>query len=343
MRFPSSIGSIRIGLGRAARDARGQVLIIVALALPVLMGSAAIAVDVGYVYLVRSAVQNAADAGSRAGTAILGNGGTEAEAAAEATSFANQNIASASYLSGATPTVTFPSADSVKVAISHTLPLFFAPIIGINASTVSVNATAALAAVNSVPSGNVVPLAIYCNNPSGCSASLSVSQQLSGILRQCGNFFGASGSTCNYNSNVPSADSQNGEIFLTGLSFNNNNSTGELKDDIENGYSGTTTIGQVASALPGTKQGWQNSMTQRLNSGDNEMTFVVVEPYGDSAGDVRVVDFIQVRITNFNPGSASAQDEFDIEIIQKSFPSTDYVAAGEGLGISSTTGVRLIN
>ena len=58
-----------------------------------------------------------------------------------------------------------------------------------------------------------------------------------------------------------------GEKFFTGLSFNDNNSNGKLKDEVENGYSGTAEIGQVVGALPGTRQGLQTSMRNRLAAG----------------------------------------------------------------------------
>ena len=127
----------------------------------------------------------------------------------------------------------------------------------------------------------------------------------------------------------------------SGLSFNDNNSTGELKDDVENGYSGEVTLGQSVGALPGTRQGWQQSMRNRLSAGDKEMTFPVIAPSGANDGSVVIVDFIQVRIDNFRAGSANRQDEFDFQIIASAVSSNDFASDEEGLGINSVQGVRL--
>ena len=50
-----------------------------------------------------------------------------------------------------------------------------------------------------------------------------------------------------------------------------------------------------------------------------------------------------MRITSFNPGSASAQDEFSFEIIPAAVSSTEFATDAEGLGINSVLGVRLTN
>ena len=325
---------------RVIKDSQGVIVAVIALLLPAIIGMGALAVDVGYMFVAKSIMQTAVDAGARAGGAILAGGGTQVEAEAEARSYVGQNIDNSTFMQGATATVTFPTSESIRVGIEHTLPLFFAPIIGMDNATIDTGATAELASVRAISPGNLVPFGIYCNNEGGgCSGQLSVEQTFSSMLRHCGNVFGASGSSCNYSSDTP-ADS---EIFLTGLSFNNNNSNGELKDEVESGYSGTATLGDVLGALPGTRQRWQRSMRNRLHAGHTEMTLPVISPVDSSNGSVAIVDFIQVRITSFNPGSASAQDEFSFEIIPAAVSSTEFATDAEGLGINSVLGVRLTN
>ncbi len=309
---------------RIWREERGVAMAIIALALPAMMGAGALAVDVGYIYVAKSVMQTAMDAGARAGAAVLAEGGTQADAEAEARSFIDQNISGLSYLAGAVSTVSFPASTSIQVDISHPLDLFFASFVGLDTATIA--AGAAVAAVRSIEPGNLVPFGIYCNSDGGCASQLSVDQTFSNMLRHCGNVFGASGSSCNYSPDTPSGD----EIFLTGLSFNDNNSNGELKDEVENGYSGT-------------RQGWQSSMRSRLLAGDNEMTFPVIAPSDANDGTVVIVDFIQVRIDNFRAGSASSQDEFDFQIIPRAVSSNDFTTGSEGLDINSILGVRLIN
>ncbi|MFP6871052.1 MAG: pilus assembly protein TadG-related protein [Nitrospinota bacterium] len=329
---------IRKWIRRLASDARGQTLVIVGLALPVLIGGGAIAVDVGYMFVAKGVMQTAADAGARAGGAILAQGGTQGEAQTEALNYVNQNLNSVTYLTGAVSTITFPTPESVKVNLSHALPLFFAPFIRVDAVTVTTGATPKLFPVSAIAPGNLVPFGIYCNNAAGCSGQLGVLQSFAGMLRHCGNVFGASGSACNYSPNTP----LEGEIFLTGLSFNDNNSNGELKDEVENGYSGTATIGQVLGALSGMRQGWQPAMRNRLNAGENEMTFTVLAPADPGSGTVKIVDFVQVRIDAFRSGSANSQDQFDFQIIPRAVSSNDFATSDQGLGIGSVQGVRLI-
>jgi len=328
---------IRWLLRDALRDARGQVLAIVALALPVLLGAGAISVDVGYMYMARAAIQNAADAGSRAGTAILAEGGSEADALAEATSFANQNIASNSFLTGATLTVTFPTSDSVKVDISHNLSLFFAQAVGFESTNISTSATAALAAVREMDSNTVVPLAVYCNNSGGCANTLAVGQTHT-LNRYCGNFFndGANGSACG---NTIS----DGENFLMGITFDDSNSNSAFRNAIHYGYGGSVAMGQEARALPGNRNGWRSGMEDRLSEGGgtSEMTLAVIREKSPANGDynVEVVDFIQVIVSSFTEVDGTDQTTF--QIVRSGVSTTDYADSNEGLGINSVVGVRL--
>ncbi len=322
-------------LRAAHRDEKGQVLVIAALTLPVLLGMGALAVDVGYVYVARTAMQNAADAGARAGAASLASGGQN-QATLDATNFANLNLAQSSYLAGATPTVTFPDADSVQVTINHpTLPLFFARAIGFNTTVVNAAATASLQNVNSVDPGNLVPLAIYCNNPSGCGGSLSVGQNLS-LRRYCGNFFqdGAGGNACGNTI----AD---GENFLQGITFDNSNSNNAFRTAVRDGYDETVTLDQAARALPGNRNGWRSGMTDRLAEGRNEMTLAVIRELNPASGNfnISVVDFIQVRVSSF--AISGNTDTTTFEIIRTAVSTTDFALSGEGLDINSVTGVRL--
>ncbi|MEK6709810.1 MAG: pilus assembly protein TadG-related protein, partial [Nitrospinota bacterium] len=57
--------------GFRARREKGQTLAIAALVLPVMLGMGALAVDVGHLYVARTALQNAADAGAMAGAGAL--------------------------------------------------------------------------------------------------------------------------------------------------------------------------------------------------------------------------------------------------------------------------------
>ena len=53
------------------RDRKGSAIVYVAVTLVILVGFAGLAIDVGYLYLVRGELQNAADSGALAGAQVL--------------------------------------------------------------------------------------------------------------------------------------------------------------------------------------------------------------------------------------------------------------------------------
>jgi Flp pilus assembly protein TadG len=70
---------------RLVRDHKGATIVFVALAMVMLLGFAALAVDMGYLYVVRNELQNAADSGALAGAQVLYNDmGTSVNAGANA-------------------------------------------------------------------------------------------------------------------------------------------------------------------------------------------------------------------------------------------------------------------
>lgn len=316
--------------------ARGQVLAIAALVLPAVLGMGALAVDVGYVYVAQGALQNAADAGAMAGAGELASGNSQADASAAAVNFASQNVAGVPFLAGAQPVVTFPTATTVRVSFNFNLPLFFAPLIGINTATVPAAAAAGINPLAGVGPGNLVPLGVYCNNPAGCTGVLSVGQTLT-LRRYCGNFFqdGPGGNACG-NAVAP------GEIFLQGMTFDkNSNSNSRFRERVYSGYDIDVEIGKPARALPGNRNGWRNGMEDRLFEQRREMTFAVIRELApvSQTYNIQVVDFIQVRVLGFQ--QAGNTDQTTFEIIRSSVSSTNFAQQGQGLGINSVVGVRL--
>ncbi len=99
-----------------SRRERGQVLIMFALALVVLLGFAGLAIDVGRLVAERRHVQNAADAGALAACVRLIDGGTDAEAAAAGREVALLNLAGSP--AGATETIA-PDAAPVPAEASQ--------------------------------------------------------------------------------------------------------------------------------------------------------------------------------------------------------------------------------
>ncbi len=88
MRHPIRV--FRKCLWRLFQGERGQVLAIVALSLPAIMGMGALAVDLGHYYTSKGALQNAIDAAALAGASGLGEGTSTARGRAIQYAQANQ-------------------------------------------------------------------------------------------------------------------------------------------------------------------------------------------------------------------------------------------------------------
>lgn len=118
------------------RRNRGQVLVIFALVLFMLMGFAALGVDAAYMYAVRHELQRCADSGALAGASAFFDGSwadptIQAVADARARDFAHRDIVSTTVLDPAGDvTVTFPAQDRVQVTTQRTVSLFFARVLG---------------------------------------------------------------------------------------------------------------------------------------------------------------------------------------------------------------------
>jgi len=129
---------------------RGQVLILVALALVALMGFAALAVDVGFLFTVRNQLQRCADSGALAGaSAFVGGGSTPATrvtANIQALDYASRDAVGPSPLDSATEVfVSFPlpfTANRIRVNTRRTVNLFFARVFGGNTTTINAFASA---------------------------------------------------------------------------------------------------------------------------------------------------------------------------------------------------------
>jgi Flp pilus assembly protein TadG len=139
-------------LWRSGRDQRGAVLIIVAIILPfVLLGFAALAIDLGSFSQQQRQAQSAADAAALAGAQDLPGSATSATADAKSYVISNMPGVPHTYpVTCATPPapgvcITTPvSSDTTKISVTVTenVPSFFGRIFGINNTNVSATATA---------------------------------------------------------------------------------------------------------------------------------------------------------------------------------------------------------
>ena len=120
------------------RDERGAVGVVVALLMVPLIGFAAIAIDVSAMYAERQQLQTGADAGALAIAQDCGRGAC-GSTGQTAQTFATSNLNKAS----STATVTSLTASQVTVRNAGVKQHWFAPVLGVNSSTITASATAA--------------------------------------------------------------------------------------------------------------------------------------------------------------------------------------------------------
>jgi len=142
----------------------GQVLVIVVLALAVILGFAALAIDIGYLAAVRGELQRSADSGATAGASVFKDntvlpGDQVVVATAVAEGYASANPVAGSPLNNSETTVVVVPADNmVRVTATRTVGLFFARVIGIDQRTITVQAAARVTAIPGPPPDNIVQL-----------------------------------------------------------------------------------------------------------------------------------------------------------------------------------------
>ena len=123
------------------RSERGQALVLAALAMVVVLGFAAMAIDVGYWYSQKREVQNAVDAAALAAAQELPDDPTEAEAVA--LDYLNRN--GVSQAGGDTVSITFRDSDpdppdewdSIVIEVERPAQAWFARIFGIEEALIS--------------------------------------------------------------------------------------------------------------------------------------------------------------------------------------------------------------
>jgi Flp pilus assembly protein TadG len=141
-------------LKRLQKDEKGNVMVIVAFALSVLMAAAAMAVDAGQLYFEKSKLQKTVDAAALAGAHAYYSGNPEEEAkeVAQLNGFTAEEV----------------GAKEGRVTVSHVsnVALSFARIIGMNDADVYADATAATAALGR--GDRIAPIAVEENQiPNG--------------------------------------------------------------------------------------------------------------------------------------------------------------------------------
>jgi Flp pilus assembly protein TadG len=136
---PSSMHKMLRKLPRAVVDESGQALVLNVLALAVLLGAAAFAIDVGSWYQTKRHDQAIADAAALAGAqALPGDAGQATTLALDYASKNGFNLPA----SDVAVTSGLASNDTINVTFTHPAPTFFARVLGINSVTIGASASA---------------------------------------------------------------------------------------------------------------------------------------------------------------------------------------------------------
>lgn len=136
-------------LGRLRRDARGNTLAIVGAALVPLTAMIGSGVDMSRAYMAKTRLQSACDAAALAGRRVMQNDTLNQAVIDEARRFFNFNFNQGLYGTAAfTPTVTRPSAGTVRVTASTTIPTTIMRMFGFTTLPLNVTCDASLNFVN---------------------------------------------------------------------------------------------------------------------------------------------------------------------------------------------------
>ncbi|NLU51107.1 MAG: pilus assembly protein [Syntrophomonadaceae bacterium] len=214
------------------REERGAVLVLVAAAMVVLLGFTALVTDFGLMYLNKSRLANAIDAGVLAGVQELPNDPSAAEAVAQ--QYAQANGAKEGEVSFSV------SADRRQITGTGTraVNLFFAQALGIYQGNVAARAAARLGPLSSVDRG-VVPFSV--EKP-------------------------VEGTWFTYGEQVTLKVGHGERGWFQCLRLPGNSGANDLRRDIKYGYQGTLKVGDIVSQEPGNMSGPVNDGVEyRMN------------------------------------------------------------------------------
>jgi Putative Flp pilus-assembly TadE/G-like len=279
------------------RNTRGQSTVITVVFLAVLLGMAALVLDLGSWYRAKRAAQSTADAAALAGAQALPKG-SNAEAMTLAQQYASKN--------GGIGTgdvqfrTKYYSNDTITVHVQRRAPGFFAKIFGFNSVEVGATATARSEPVNQA--NGVAPITVnWRHSLLHCSGG--------GKNVTCNPDFGASHPTTLDLEDLhqPGNGDKAGAFGLINLDQNSggNIGAGVLADWLLHGYDGYLPLGNYNSAPSANfnNSQFQSAMTQMLNT---ELLFPVYRvlkgPGSNALYDI--IGWVGFVPTSFDPNGS---------------------------------------
>jgi Flp pilus assembly protein TadG len=300
------------------RSDRGQATVLTVVFLVVLLGMAALVLDIGSWYRADRATQSTADAAALAGAQSLPNDTATASALAQQYAQKNGGVGSG----GVTFSSKIVANDTIKVTVKRPAPTFFAKIFGKNTVTVGSTATARSEGVSSVK--YVAPIVVHYKHPLlNCKGPAS--------KPTCNPDFGPSHpTTLNLEDlHKPGGGSGAGAFGLLNLNYGDptgNIGAGTLADWLLHGYDAELPLGTYFSAP---SANFNNSQFQSsLNAViGKEVLFPVYRLLTGPGSNAKydIIGWVGFVITSFNTGGSSGT-------------LTGYFTSYTATGVQVTTG-----
>jgi len=242
---------------RILREEKGSAMVVMVVSITVMLGFAALVIDIGNLYLNRIRLVNMADAAALAGVQDLPS--SPQLAINNAYRYAAQNGTNSDVVG-----VSLSTNDTVvTVNVTRTVPFFFAKIFGMISTDVSARAVAGIKPITGV--SDVVPFGV-------------AKQQF--IYGQTYTLKDGAGS--GYDGNY-------GALALGG------NGANIYRGNIENGYSGQLRIGDWVSTEPGNMSGATSTGVEYRISLDPTATFATVQTGSPRILIVPIIDSLTVN------------------------------------------------
>jgi Flp pilus assembly protein TadG len=321
-----SIGSRKFSWNQVMRGkSNGQILVILALILPALLGVVALGTDVAIFYFNWAQLQKAADSAALAGANYLPDNPTQAATAAS--QFAQGNGIAAGEIVSTTVT---PDNLSISITLQRTVPYYLATVLGLTTGVVMTSATAtpqfSPQTVNAGTPGQVPPGGDNNGNNGGtCTA-----------VGSCGLIpLGLDANTIYTDGTQVTLQqgqlgSGNWDLIALGSPGG-----GDLRTSIANGYNSMVTIGDWVTGAPGQKvDPVDEGLQDRLNSAisidptgtysshtlnDPRVLVLPVVDWEDPTGSssVQVKSFASVWLDSYNNGQVTVH--FISQVIANSY------------------------
>lgn len=303
----------------ARRDERGQAIVLMVLALVVLLGMAAMVLDVGGWFRDQRRLQGTADAAALAGAQQLPTAPSAAQAMA--LSYANQNGGDVLAADITVGTLNQPN-DIIDVKAQKSSPGFFSSVLGIMNANITASARALVGPP--VQAQYIAPMVVFCDHP---------------LIQNCN---GNNTPTFNQQTTLPynkmGAPGAFGMLNLAG----GNGTVGvpTLASWITNGYPNYLPLGLYRSD-PGAKfnaQPIQSALTSRIGT---ELLFPVYDTLSGNGQNAQydIIAWIGFHLTGFSAqGNNATLDGWFTQYIAHGILAN----GGNGGAPSSTWGVKSI-